>query len=47
MEGNRLNAPLDTTTNVGWIGYANKHIRKQVEKPLLQIMRATEEKYSK
>jgi len=43
MEGNRLNAPLDTTTNVGWIGYANEHIRKQVEKPLLEMMKATEE----
>jgi len=33
--GNSLNAPLDTHTNVAWIGYANNHIRQQIE-PLLQ-----------
>jgi len=30
-----LNAPLDTHTNVAWVGYANDHIRQQIE-PLLQ-----------
>ena len=33
--GHSLNAPLDTHTNVAWIGYANEHIRQQIE-PLLQ-----------
>jgi len=33
--GHSLNAPLDTHTNVAWIGYANDHIRRQIE-PLLQ-----------
>jgi fructose-1,6-bisphosphatase/inositol monophosphatase family enzyme len=33
--GNSLNAPLDTTSEVAWIGYANEHIRRQIE-PLLQ-----------
>jgi fructose-1,6-bisphosphatase/inositol monophosphatase family enzyme len=33
--GKSLNAPLDTLTNVAWIGYANDHIRQQIE-PLLQ-----------
>jgi fructose-1,6-bisphosphatase/inositol monophosphatase family enzyme len=32
--GNSLNVPLDTHTNVAWIGYANNHIRQQIE-PLL------------
>ena len=42
MNGRTLNTPLDTKTNVGWIGYANQHIRDQVEKPLLRIMREYE-----
>ncbi len=33
--GRRLAAPLDTTTDVSWIGYANHHIQRQLE-PLLQ-----------
>lgn len=33
--GYPLNAPLDTTTNIAWVGYANEHIRRQIE-PLLQ-----------
>ncbi|HME98849.1 MAG TPA: inositol monophosphatase [Terriglobia bacterium] len=33
--GHSLNAPLDTHTNVAWIGYANEDIRQQIE-PLLQ-----------
>jgi fructose-1,6-bisphosphatase/inositol monophosphatase family enzyme len=33
--GGPLNAPLDTTTNVAWVGYANERIRQQIE-PLLQ-----------
>ena len=33
--GRPLAAPLDVTTNVGWIGYANEAVRRQVE-PHLQ-----------
>jgi fructose-1,6-bisphosphatase/inositol monophosphatase family enzyme len=33
--GRDLEAPLDTTTDVAWVGYANDHIRRQME-PLLQ-----------
>jgi hypothetical protein len=33
--GRPLDAPLDTTTDVAWVGYANDSIRQQVE-PLLQ-----------
>ncbi|WP_420641570.1 inositol monophosphatase [Candidatus Leptofilum sp.] len=33
--GQPLNHPLDVSTNVGWVGYANVHIQKQIE-PLFQ-----------
>ena len=33
--GKQLDAPLDVEANVSWIGYANSHIRRQVE-PALQ-----------
>jgi hypothetical protein len=33
--GDSLSAPLDTDSNVAWIGYANAGIRRQIE-PLLQ-----------
>jgi hypothetical protein len=36
--GRDLNVPLDTSTNVAWLGYANKNIRKQVEPILLEIL---------
>ena len=29
--GNPLDAPLDTRTDVAWVGYANAAIRAQVE----------------
>ena len=35
-EGGRLSAPLDVTTDVAWIGYANQEIRRQVE-PALRL----------
>jgi fructose-1,6-bisphosphatase/inositol monophosphatase family enzyme len=35
-EGGRLSAPLDVTTDVAWIGYANQAIQRQVE-PALRI----------
>lgn len=36
--GNPLNTPLDTTTDVSWIGYANEAIRREVEPVLLQLL---------
>jgi hypothetical protein len=33
--GQRLSAPLDVTTNVSWVGYANAAIQAEIE-PLLQ-----------
>ncbi|WP_420628454.1 inositol monophosphatase [Candidatus Leptofilum sp.] len=33
--GRPLNQPLNVSTNVGWVGYANQHIQRQIE-PLLQ-----------
>ncbi len=35
LTGEPLRAPLDTETNVAWVGYANPSIRAQIE-PLLQ-----------
>lgn len=37
--GAPLNAPLDTTTDVSWIGYANQTIRAEVEPVLLALLR--------
>lgn len=37
-KGLNLNAPLDTTTNVAWLGYANQDIRQEVEGPLMKVM---------
>ncbi len=34
--GNRLDAPLDTTSDVDWIGYANETLRSSIE-PVLQV----------
>lgn len=34
-EGQPLRAPLDVTTDVAWVGFANAHIRSQIE-PLMQ-----------
>jgi hypothetical protein len=36
--GRILDAPLDTTTDVSWIGYANKAIRAEVEPVLLRLL---------
>jgi fructose-1,6-bisphosphatase/inositol monophosphatase family enzyme len=36
--GNPIDAPLDTTTDVSWIGYANAAIRLEVEPILLQLL---------
>ncbi len=37
--GKDLNVPLDTNTNVAWLGYANKDIKKQVEPILLETLK--------
>jgi hypothetical protein len=36
--GRILDVPLDTTTDVSWIGYANKAIRAEVEPVLLRLL---------
>ena len=36
--GRQLDAPLDTTTDVSWIGYANEEIRAEVEPVLLPLL---------
>jgi hypothetical protein len=36
--GNPLDAPLDTTSDVSWIGYANETIRREVEPVLLRLL---------
>lgn len=36
--GNPLSAPLDTTTNVSWIGYSNNSLQKIIEPVLLKII---------
>lgn len=36
--GQPLDAPLDTTTDVSWIGYANQRIRAEVEPVLLPLL---------
>ena len=33
--GSALNPPLNVEADVAWVGYANRHIRNQIE-PLLQ-----------
>jgi len=37
--GNPLRAPLDTESNVAWIGYANEHLRNWIEPVLHEILR--------
>lgn len=37
IDGNPLDAPLDTTSPVDWIGYANSEIRSQVEPVLKKL----------
>jgi fructose-1,6-bisphosphatase/inositol monophosphatase family enzyme len=38
-DGGPLDPPLDTTTDVSWIGYANGHLRKKIEPHLLDIIK--------
>jgi hypothetical protein len=39
VDGQRVNAPLDTSTPVSWVGYANADIRSLAEPVLLDILR--------
>lgn len=36
--GGRLGAPMDTTTDVSWIGYANASIREEIEPVLMEAL---------
>jgi hypothetical protein len=36
--GDRLAAPLDTTTDVAWVGYANRHLRATIEPVLAAVL---------
>jgi len=37
-DGAPLNAPLDTVSNVSWVGYANETIRRQIEPHLQELL---------
>lgn len=37
-DGQPLNAPLNTTSDVSWIGYANADIRREVEATLMKLL---------
>ncbi|MFV1980307.1 MAG: inositol monophosphatase [Rhodothermia bacterium] len=38
-DGSPLNAPLDTTTDVAWIGYANEDLRTRLEPVFQEVLR--------
>ncbi|HEY2411508.1 MAG TPA: hypothetical protein VGI40_04670 [Pirellulaceae bacterium] len=38
--GEAIVAPLDTETNVAWIGYANRHLKLQIEPVLSELLQA-------
>jgi len=37
-DGNPLNGPLDTTTGISWMGYANPHLRRKIEPLILDFI---------
>ncbi len=37
--GNMLNAPLDTTSPVAWVGYANESLREKIEPVLQRVLK--------
>jgi hypothetical protein len=39
LSGNQLDLPLDVHTDVAWVGYANIHIRKEIEPFLLSALK--------
>jgi fructose-1,6-bisphosphatase/inositol monophosphatase family enzyme len=38
-DGKSLDAPLDTETNVAWVGYANRQLQAQIEPVLIELLR--------
>jgi hypothetical protein len=38
-EGNPVDAPFDTTTDVAWVGYANRRLRDRVAPVLVTVLR--------
>lgn len=40
LDGRPLDFPLDTTTPVGWVGYANEELRSLIEPHLLEVVRS-------
>lgn len=38
LEGKELDTPLNVTSNVSWIAYANQTLRKQIEPVLHEIL---------
>ncbi len=38
-DGKSLDAPLDTETNVAWVGYANRRLQAQIEPVLIELLR--------
>ena len=38
-DGGPLDAPLDVTSDVAWIGYANQRLRARVEPVLKDVLR--------
>ncbi|MEM1128191.1 MAG: inositol monophosphatase [Bacteroidota bacterium] len=41
LEGGPVDAPLDTTTDVGWVGYGNASLRATIEPALREALRHT------
>ena len=40
--GRDLDGPLDTTTGISWVGYANAELRKKIEPLLMQFLSTRE-----
>jgi hypothetical protein len=39
LNGGPIEAPLDTETNVAWVGYANRLLHSQIEPVLIELLR--------
>ena len=37
--GAPIEAPLDTDTNIAWLGYANRDLQAQIEPVLIELLR--------
>jgi fructose-1,6-bisphosphatase/inositol monophosphatase family enzyme len=42
--GQPLDAPLDTTTGVSWVGYANAGLRRRIEPHVLEYLERIEDR---